>query len=166
MSVTAGQETSVALKLVPEPIGESGAINGGGHADARRIVAWTHRGVGGAGEVIAGVEGARFLSLRGDLNDERNQIPRNVTDVCAPTTNQAAMDACSKFNDAKGARTIGVLVGSAGLVAIVTGIVLLVTDHSKEGFETSTTTQGKLLVLPYVAPRPADGAGMNVSLTF
>jgi hypothetical protein len=164
--VTSGQETSVALRLVPEPLGESGAINGGTKPDVRRIVAWSLIGAGLVGEVIAGVEGARFLSLKGDLDDDRNKIDRSVADICAPSTNQAAIDGCAKFNDAKGARTAALIVGSAGAVAIVAGVVLLVTDHSKEGFETSTTTQGRLQVLPYFAPRTRDGAGVNVSLTF
>ncbi len=164
--VTTGQETSVALRLVVEPIGESGAINGGGHMDVRRIVAWSLIGVGIVGEVVAGVEAARFLSLKGDLNDDRNKVDKNVADICAPSTNPAAVDGCSKFNDAKSARTTAVLIGSAGAVALVVGVVLLVTDHTKEGFETSTTTQGRLHVLPYVAPRPSEGGGVNVSFTF
>jgi hypothetical protein len=164
--VTAGQDTSVALKLVAEPIGESGPITGGGHTNVRRIVAWSLIGVGIAGEIVTGIEGARFLSLRSDLDTDRNGIDKSVTDVCAPSTNATQVDACSKFNDAKSARTVAALVGSAGAVAIAAGVILLVTDHSKEGFETSTTTQGRLLVLPYVAPRPSDGAGVNVSLTF
>jgi hypothetical protein len=164
--VTAGQETSVALRLVSEPIGESGPITGGGPTAVRRAVAWTLIGVGVAAEIVTGVEGARFLSLRGDLNTDRGNIDKSVTDVCAPSTNATQVDACSKFNDAKSARTVAALVGSAGAVAIAAGVILLVTDHSQEGFETSTTTQGRLLVLPYVSPRPSDGAGVNMSLTF
>ena len=166
--VSSGQETSVALKLVVEPIGESGAINGGGSMDVRRIVAWSLIGVGIVGEVVAGVEGARFLSLKGDLNDDRNKVDKNVADICAPSTNPAAADGCSKFNDAKSARTTAVLIGSAGAVALVVGVVLLVTDHTKEGFRGRARRRKDVCTYCRTSRRApsGEGGGVNVSFTF
>ena len=79
------------------------------------------------------------------------------------TSVPAAGTACNDFNGAKSARTTGVLVGSAGLVALAAGAALLLTDHGKEGDVQAQGTLG-LRVLPYAAPR--EGGGVNVALTF
>jgi hypothetical protein len=164
--VTPGQETHVALQLQAVHTTESPVTSGeGSHTDVRRIVAWTLVGAGAVAGVIAAVEGVRFLSLRSDLDNDRNKVPSNIPDVCAVNgaTNPAAGTACNDFNGAKSARTTGVLVGSAGLVALAAGAALLLTDHGKEGDVQAQGTLG-LRVLPYAAPR--EGGGVNVALTF
>jgi hypothetical protein len=165
--VSPGQESSVALKLLPEASGEALSTSGGSHTDVRKVVAWTLVGAGAVAGVIAAVEGVRFLSLRSDLDTDRNKVDKSIPDVCAVsgTTNPTAGTACSDFNDAKSARTVGVLVGSAGLVALAAGAVLLLTDRGKEGSDAPPSpTASRLRVLPYAAPH--EGGGVNVALAF
>src|SRR5439155_3137286 len=110
---------------------------------------WSAIGVGGALAVVGVVEGVRFLGLKDDLNSDRSHVDKNVTDVCAAdqAANPYASDACTKFHDAKSARTLGLLFGGVGAALAVTGFVLLITDHGRE----SPTSSNDLSFTPYVS---------------
>jgi len=166
VTVAPGQDTSVALKLAAAPQADTEVqASAGKPTNVRRIVAWTLMGVGAVGLAVGGLEGVRFLSIKGDLDTDRNEIDKSITDVCAvdASTNPTAGDACSKLNDAKSARTIGLLSASAGAVAVAVGFVLLVTDHPKETGTGDAPQTASLRVLPTLSPHEA---GMNLGLTF
>ena len=124
--VAGGQDTSVVLKLAPESAAETSAAGTGSSGDGprvQRIVGFSLVGLGVAAEIVAGIEGIRFLSAKSDLNNDRSQVPATVTDVCATNVafNAAAANACAKYGDAKDAATIGFVAGGVGLVAIIGG---------------------------------------------
>ncbi len=169
--VAAGQDTSVPLKLSPaEAATAASTAPAGSGPNVRRIVGWSLIGVGAVAGIVAGVEAANFLSAKSDLDTDRQQVPSSVNDVCATNVfSAAATAACSKFNDAKDARTIGVLMGSVGGVALAAGVVLLLTDHPKEGGSEPASTSARadvprFHILPYASPR--GGGGLDVALTF
>jgi hypothetical protein len=170
--VAAGQDTSVPLKLSLETAAEATPAPTGGHTDVKRIVGWSLIGVGAVAGIVAGVEAAQFFSAKSDLDNDREQVPSSVTDVCAANVfSSAAVAACSKFNDAQTARIVGVLLGIVGAGSVTAGVVLLLTDHPKEeplpnanARARSESLTASLRVLPYASPR--GGGGLNVGFTF
>jgi hypothetical protein len=156
--VNGGQDTPIAVKLTPEETQVSASASS--HpANARRIVAWSAIGVGAAAIVGGSIEGLRFLSLKSDLDADRNKIDRTIVDVCAVQGDPNAADACTKFNDAKSARTVGLVLGSVGVVAAVVGVVLLVTDPGQAAAsdQQPAAPQTALRIAPWVSP---SGAGL------
>jgi hypothetical protein len=157
VTVTPGQETPLTVKLTPEPT-STPDTEGGGGGNGRKIAAWAAIGVGGVALAIGAVEGLHFLSARSDLDADRNKIDKSVTDVCAVQGDPNAADACSKLNDAKSARTTGVVAGAVGVVGVTAGVILLMTDHG--GADASVTVGGtRVNVLPMVGTRETGVVG-------
>jgi hypothetical protein len=169
-NVMAGQETSLSFNLVPSSPQDKTPTAAGKPFPTRKVIGWSAIGVGVVLGVVAGIEGTRFLSARSDLNDDRTHVDKNTADVCAADvqSNHYAADACTKFNDAKSARTTGVLVGSIGAVAIAAGVVLLITDPGHAEAPPSDTTAkaapaGHMRFVPYVSPQ---ASGVDFAMTF
>ena len=172
VTVSAGTDSPVTVKLVAErdaePLPRDGARPHKG-VSARTIVGWSAIAVGAGLIGVATIEGVRFLGLKDDLNADRSKIDKNVNDVCAPeqATNPIAVDACSKFHDAQGARTVGLVLGGLGAAAAVTGVILLVTDHTgdepRPDVARREPPRPRLQVTPTVSP--AYG-GIDLRLTF
>jgi hypothetical protein len=174
--VSAGQDTSLPLKMVPVAAPASAPESGSASSvDVRRVFGWGLLGLGVVGEIVAGVEGIEFLSAKGDLNNERSQVPASISDVCgnsaAAQFNAQAVAACSKYNQASSDRTVAAVVGSIGLVALAAGTILLLTETPKESGGTSSPSPGAreegptVRVLPYAAARGA-GGGVDLTITF
>jgi hypothetical protein len=161
VTVSAGADTPVTLKLVAEKEAEAGTPSTGSSSSTRKIIGWGAIGVGGALAIVGAVEGVRFLGLKDDLNSDRSHIDKNVIDVCAPeqASNPYAADACNKFHDAKSARTLGLLFGGVGAALAVTGFVLLITDRGRE----TSTSANDLSFTPYVSRQ---GGGFDLRATF
>jgi hypothetical protein len=172
--VNPAQDTSVPLKMVPLAQPVAAAVAPESKTDVRRIIGWTLVGLGVVGEIVAGVEGVEFLSAKNDLDNARAQVPSTITDVCSnsPNTqfNGVASDACNKYNEASTDRMVGIIAASAGGAVLIGGVVLLLTDRSKEtgGASTGATARAerpRFQLLPYAAPR-GNGGGVDVLLTF
>jgi len=175
--VSAGQDTSIALKLepAPVPIAQPEPAKGASRPRARVVAGWVFVGVGVVAEIVAGVEGIEFLSAKNDLDSARQQVPSQVTDVCNNgsqqfTSQPAAESACSKYNQASTDRTVGIAVASGGLVALAVGTVLLLTAPKETGEPTASPNaridRPRLQILPYVGSSVRGGGGVNLSLTF
>jgi hypothetical protein len=182
VAVAAGLDTSVSLKLDPAAPASAEPPKSESTVDGRRIAGWALIGVGVAAGAVAAIEGIEFISAKNDLDAARAQVPSQITDVCnsneafSPSAGQAAT-ACSKYNQAATDRTVGVIVGSVGAVALAVGAVLLITDHSREGSATpatgpTATTRNdapKFRLLPYFNPPGGgrtSGGGLKLSVTF
>jgi hypothetical protein len=181
VTVSAGLDTSVALRLEPAAAAPE-ATSAASSVDVRRVAGWSLIGVGAAAGIVAAIEGIEFISAKNDLDTARAQVPSQITDVCnsneafSPSA-QAAASACAKYNQAATDRTVGVIVGSAGAIAIAVGAVLLLTEHAKEtapapaGPATALAYQPRFRVLPYLSPPSAHRAsgtsgGVNLTLVF
>jgi hypothetical protein len=79
--------------------------------------------------VAAGVEGLAWLNDRNASVDDRNMVPKSVTDVCATQGSFAAQDACSKTKDALTASTLGWVFAGAGALLVGAGVFLAATDR-------------------------------------
>ena len=173
--VTAGEDTSVPLKLVAagaRPSTET--ASSGSKTDVQRVFGWVLVGLGLVSEIVAGVEGIEFLSAKSTLDNERAQVSSQISDVCANTAqaqfNAAATTACQNYNQAADDRSIGIGFGVAGGVALVAGAVMLLTDHHKEtggenGTPTARAKRPRFQVLPYASTR-GTGGGLNLAVTF
>ncbi|WP_394845659.1 hypothetical protein LZC95_52595 [Pendulispora brunnea] len=137
---------------------------------ARTVIGWTLIGVGVGAGVFGAVEGVRFLSLQSDNKDDAKD-PKAPADFCSPRT-----DACSRYEDAKTARTLEFIGIGAGVALVGTGVVLLLTDHSKEAVAKNGPASGsggesassksnarKWNVAPSVGPR---GGGVNLNMAW
>ncbi len=172
VTVSAGADTPVSAKLVAErdavePAPTRSRASKG--VSVRTIVGWSAIGVGAGLFVGAGIEGARFLGLKDDLNSDRAHVDKSVTDVCAPeqATNPFAVDACSKFHDAQTARTLGLLFGGLGVASAAAGVVILVTDHPEGEPRVDTARNAparpRATVIPSLSPAYS---GLDVRVTF
>src|SRR5207245_1040282 len=61
----------------------------------RVLLAYSAIAIGAGLVVAAGVEAANWISDSNRSSEDRKQVPRNVTDVCAEPLNTAAQDACN-----------------------------------------------------------------------
>lgn len=133
----------------------------------RKVIGWTAVAVGVGFLVTAGIEGTRWLSDKNDSDTDRNNVPSNVTDVCAMPVNQAAVDACNKSTDASQAVKLGWIFAGVGAVLAGTGIWLVVGDHSGDAPEPSAAAKGtprqRFDVLPSVGAR---AGSVDVRMTF
>ena len=106
---------------------------------------------------MGGAEAADWLGDSTGSTNDRQQIPRSVTDVCADMTRPQSLDACTKGKDAVTASTLAWIFSGVGAVLAGTGVVLLATDHhsteaeSREGPRTATKARFELL--PAIEPR-------------
>jgi hypothetical protein len=170
VNVIAGQDASVALRLVPiaapsEPASAEQKVN------VRRVAGWSLIGLGVVAEIVAGVEGIEFISAKNDLDTARQNVSSSIPDVCADSVafNSSATTACNKYNAAANDRLVGAVLGVAGIVPLAVGAALLLTDTSRESSgarapeTTSRVEKRRLEVLPYASAR---GGGGVVSLTF
>lgn len=167
--VAAGSDTSVPVKLSPEVATEAAPTSPGGGTDVKRIVGWSLVGVGVVAGIVAGVEAGQFFSAKSTLDSDREQVPSSVSNVCASDVfSPAATAACSKFNEAQTDRVVGVLLGIVGAASVTAGVVLLVTDHPREGSSSPSPSARAetpaFRILPYASPK--GGGGLNVALTF
>jgi hypothetical protein len=173
--VSAGQETSLPLKMATVAVPTSTPESSASSVDVRRLFGWGLLGLGVVGEIVAGVEAIQFLSAKGDLNTARSQVPASITDVCGNTAaaqfNAQAVAACSKYNQASSDRTVAAVVGSIGLVALAAGTILLLTEAPRESggtgaaATTARTERPAVSVQPYAAARGV-GGGVDLAITF
>jgi PEGA domain len=97
--------------------------------------------VGAASLVVAGLEGLKWADDKRASNNDRANVPSDVTDVCANQVNSYAQDACQKSADAKTASTLGWIFAAAGVVFGGTGALLLATaPHERVHEPTGTRT--------------------------
>jgi hypothetical protein len=172
VTVVAGQDTSVPLKLVPVAAPSAEPASSGGNIDIRRVAGWSLIGVGVVAGIVAGVEGVEFLSAKNDLNSARQGVSSNVTDICASSVafNSAAVNACNKYNAAASDRTVGTIFAAVGVVSVGIGAILLLTEPKKEGSAidgapAARAEKPRFRVLPYAATR-GTGGGIDLAFTF
>jgi hypothetical protein len=131
----------------------------------RKVIGYATVVVGVGFLVAAGIEGSRWLSDKNSSDQDRNNVPSNVTDVCTMPVNSAAIDACSKSTDASHAVTLGWVFAGVGAVLAGTGIWLVVGDHSGDTAEpvAKTPPRPKFDVLPSIGSR---ASSLDVRMTF
>jgi hypothetical protein len=159
-NVKAGGEQEVSFALAPGR--ESDDTEGEGPPKpfpTRKVVAYSAIGAAVVLITVAAVEAFGWSSDKSDSNNQRANIPANVSDACAvaSTTPNApyasyAAAACNDSNDAKTKSTISWVTGVAGVVAGGVGVWLLTTDHDGE-----TASRGRaktrIGLAPVVGPR-------------
>ena len=96
-----------------------------------KVVGYSALIAGGGLLVGAGVEAVRWLNDRDDNTNDRQSVPKSVTDVCAYAS-QPAQDACSKSKDASSASALGWIFAAAGAALAGTGAWLVVTDGTSD----------------------------------
>jgi hypothetical protein len=135
----------------------------GNEVPVRAIVTWSALGVGAIGIGVSVVETVRYFDANSQLDSYRKSVPSNITDVCSVEA-QAIPDAvfaCRKATEARAARDIALVTGTIGVVSLVGGLWLYLTEPrpaAREGAETAHLR---------VAPRVGPGAtGLDVYGTF
>lgn len=161
VTIGAASEQEVAATLTPTRSEPAPVIVTTKSLPVRKIIGYTAIGLGSASMIIGVVEGVRFLSLKSDLDGDRNNVSRSVNDVCQDLSTNAAIDACQKYKDAKSARVLEWVFLGAGAALVTGGVVLLVTDHSSD--DAAKDKAGAFRVLPHVGPR---GAGVDLHVAF
>ncbi|WP_394835122.1 hypothetical protein LVJ94_52350 [Pendulispora rubella] len=127
---------------------------------ARTVIGWSLIGLGAGAGIFGAVEGVRFLSLQSDNKDDA-AAPGAPADFCNPRRPQ-----CDKLEDAKTARTLEFIGIGAGVALVGTGVILLLTDHSKEAPRESAASKSsarKWQVAPSVGPR---GGSVNLNMAW
>ncbi|HEY8090668.1 MAG TPA: hypothetical protein VIF09_22555, partial [Polyangiaceae bacterium] len=155
-SVAVGQEQEMTFALAPAaPAGPDQSSHT--PFPTRKVLAYTAI-VAGAGLLVAsGVEVGAWVNDSNASQNDRKQVPSNVTDVCADEVNSAALDACHRSKDATTVSTLGWVFGAAGVALATTGIVLLVTGHDSSDGGRDAVTAGpskpRVDILPMIGTR-------------
>ena len=123
----------------------------------RKVLEYSAIVVGGGLLIASGVERPRVDQRQQPSNSDRQQVPAIVTDVCTTEVNHCARTPASKSKDAQTVSTLGWVFGGVGAAVVGTGIVLLLTDHSRRPRLTDPSAaklvqKPKLDVLPAVGP--------------
>jgi len=159
--VLSGSEVTVALLAARPPDAAAAPREPAKPFPVRQVAGWSAVGLGAVSLVVGVVQGARFFSAKSSLDAERAKVPSNLTDVCSEEaqSNANAVIACRHADDARGARTTGLVFGGVGLALAAVGTYLLVTDKSTK----ETASPGALRVVPALGPA---GGGLDVAVTF
>jgi hypothetical protein len=132
----------------------------------RSSLAYTALALGAGFLVVGGAEAAQWIGDSNGSADDRQQIPKSVTDVCADMTRPQSLDACTKSKDALTASTLAWVFGGVGAVLAGTGVWLLATDHGASATTREVeraANRPRLELLPALEPR----AGMlDVRVTY
>ncbi|CAN5212583.1 hypothetical protein BH09MYX1_BH09MYX1_63210 [soil metagenome] len=156
VSVVAGGEVSLAMELKP------GAVitpiipeTPGKPAPVQKIVGISAMGVGAVLGVIGIVECVLFLGKRSQNQDDVAAIPDNITDIC--NYNQYKTQ-CENLKSGETARTLGFVLGGAGLAVFAVGVVLFATAPANKEAPASA-----FRFIPQVGP---NGGGASVAFSF
>jgi hypothetical protein len=101
------------------------------------------------------------------FNTYRNGINTSVTNICSggtdlgPVSSISWKSACDKRSSAQTEGSLAWAFGGAAVGLAVVGVILVMTDSSKEG--PPAPAAGKLQVLPTFGP---NGGGLSALLTF
>jgi hypothetical protein len=137
-----------------EPVSAPARSGGGsGHS----ALAYTALALGAGLLVVGAAEAADWLGDSNRSTNDRQQIPRSVTDVCADMTRAQSLDACTKGKDAITASTLAWIFSGVGAVLAGTGVVLLATEHRSSETENKEAarapTMPRFELLPAIEPR-------------
>lgn len=127
----------------------------------RTVLAYSALAVGAALIVVSGVEAANWISDNNKSSDDRKQVPKSVTDVCAEPVNIYAQDACNRSKDAVTSSTLAWVFGAMGAGLVATGVVLMVTDHASAPQEDGSANHVRLM--PALG---AHGGGVDLRVRF
>jgi hypothetical protein len=135
---------------------------------ARTALAYSTLALGVGFLAAATVEAANWISDSNASTDDRKLVPATVTDVCADRTTPAAIDACNKSSDATKASTLGWIFAGAGAGLVVTGIWLVVTEHTgvRAHEETSAAPGASKTALDFVPSLGPTSGSVAVRLRF
>ncbi len=126
----------------------------------RKIIGYSLVGLGVVAVAVGVYGGVKFLGDKGDLDDDRANIPTNVGDACAAKETIVEINACNSYNSAHNDRTLELVGLGVGAALVAGGLVVLFTDH---GNESTTPTAGKLHLSPLLSPKLA---GLSAGLSF
>ena len=129
-SVKGSAEQDVTFSLSPGSPSEGVETESKGSFPVRRVLGYSAIVLGVASFAVAGVEGLNWLSDKNASDNDRKNVPSNVTDVCVDAVNAAALDACTKSRDATTVATIGWIFTGVGAALVGTGLWLVIGDHS------------------------------------
>jgi hypothetical protein len=152
--VTGGSERELSFSLNPSrQAAEPGEARPSSSFPVTKILGYSAL-VAGVGFLVAGgVEGLNWINDSNASSNDRNSVPKSVTDVCQYPSQQA-MDACKQSNDAKTVSTLAWVFGGVGAVLVGTGVVLVTSDHgSHETHRDASSAPPSVQVLPEVGPR-------------
>jgi hypothetical protein len=134
---------------------------------ARKALAYSALALGAGFLVVGAVETAKWISDGNASTDDRQSVPRSVTDVCADVTRLQAVDACSKSKDAVTASTVAWIFAGVGAALAGTGVWLIATDHGTPNTPSSELALAvrapRLEFLPSIEPR---AGRLDVRVTF
>jgi hypothetical protein len=128
-SVKGSAEQDVTFSLSPGSPSEGVETESKGSFPVRRVLGYSAIVLGVASFAVAGVEGLNWLSDKNASDNDRKNVPSNVTDVCVDAVNAAALDACTKSRDATTVATIGWIFTGVGAALVGTGLWLVIGDH-------------------------------------
>jgi hypothetical protein len=132
----------------------------------RTVIAYSAVVVGGGLLVASIVEAANWISDSDRSTEDRKQVPKSVTDVCADSSSSAAKDACSSSKDAVTASTLGWLFAGLGAALVGTGVWLITSEETSRkapGDEVSSGSERRVTVLPSFGPR---ATSLELNVTF
>ncbi len=175
-----GGEAEISFALTPADSGSGAGAAPEASQDSvekkpfpvRKVVGYSAVVVGVGFLVAAGIEAAGWLSDKNQSDQDRNNVPNSVTDVCSPgvalqpQAQAAAADACQQTNSATHAVTLGWIFAGVGAVVAGTGIWLVVSDHSADAAPEPTakaTPRPRFEVLPSLGAR---AGSLDVRMTF
>jgi hypothetical protein len=163
VKVAAAAEQDLTFTLTPAPTVTQPPpeTTTGSHVPVRKIIGWSAIGLGAVSMGVGVIEGAHFLSLKSDLDNDRNQVPASVSDVCQDLSTPASIDACNKFKDARTARTLEWVFLGLGAALVGGGVVVLVTDPGDK--ESAPPPRTSAHLTPHFS---RGGAGLDFDMTF
>jgi hypothetical protein len=162
ITVVAGGDQDITATLVP--LG-SGALPPpeapSKPLPVRKIIGYSLLGLGAVAVGIGIYGGVAFLGDKSDLNNDRANIPTNVSDACAAKENLVEINACKSYNSAHDDRTVELVGLGVGAALVAGGLVVLLTDHSSESGTSKDV--GKLHLAPLLSPKIG---GLSATLNF
>ncbi|HEY3819824.1 MAG TPA: hypothetical protein VGL81_21810 [Polyangiaceae bacterium] len=165
VSLNVGTEQEVTFALSPVVVPGAEATHSS--FPMRKVVTYTAL-VAGVGLLVGGgVEGLAWMNDNNASKSDRKDVPASVTDVCKTGINPQAVDACQKSKDAVTASALGWTFAGVGAALVVTGFVLMVSDHGSSDSPRDASTTGsdkpKVDVVPFVGTR---GGALDLRVTF
>jgi len=164
-------EPAVAPLPAPEPPAVASSVSSasatGRGFPAQMAIGYTALALGAGALVVSGIEAARWVGDSNDSTNDRQSIPRSVTDVCAEMTRPLAVDACSKSKDAVSASTLAWVFAGVGAALAGTGAWLIAADHAPtrtaNGEVAGDASKPRVALWPSIGPRAGT---LDVRITF
>ncbi len=171
VAIVTGTESSITIELkkgAPPPVTPIGPTEPSKPVPVMKIVGFSAMVAGFALATVGVIEGARFLGLRSDNNDDHNNVVlKGVSDFCSPPSGVGdpvvAQQACDRKKSAESALVLESVFLGIGGALFIAGTVIVVTSRGPSENKTEPSPTASWHVTPSFGPK---SGGLSFAATF